>query len=193
LDKVKNILRQWIPLAAAITVVCGLVFAAVQQSQRRDANSPQIQMAEDAASALAGGVPMDSVIPSAKVNIAHSLAPFLILYDNAGGPLASSASLNGSVPGVPSGVLESTRVGGQNRVSWEPAPGIRIAAVVTHYAGPGGAGFVLAGRSLREVEANEAATELIAGAAWLAGLTLTLFAVAAVEFLLAPRKQTGVG
>ena len=55
MSKLKNILRYWLPLAAVTTLLCGLIYLAVQQSLRWGANDPQIQMAEDAAAALAAG------------------------------------------------------------------------------------------------------------------------------------------
>ncbi len=43
--QIGDILKYWIPLAAAITVVCGVIYVAVQQDIRMAANDPQIQMA----------------------------------------------------------------------------------------------------------------------------------------------------
>jgi hypothetical protein len=63
--KAKNILRHWLPLAAVTTLLCGLVYLAVQQSLRQGANDPQIQMAEDAAAALVAGSTPESVLPVA--------------------------------------------------------------------------------------------------------------------------------
>ena len=52
---VKNIIRHWLPLAVLTFAFCGLVYLAVQQDLRIGANDPQIQMAEDIASAITGG------------------------------------------------------------------------------------------------------------------------------------------
>jgi hypothetical protein len=105
-------------------------------------------MAEDATSALAGGANIESVVPSTKVDIATSLAPFLMIYDDSGNALASSATLHGMNPTFPPGILDYTRQNGEDRVTLQPEGGVRIAAVVVRYDN----GFVLAGRSLREVE-----------------------------------------
>jgi hypothetical protein len=53
--RVKGILRQWLPIVVVITALSGLVYVAVQQALRQDANDPQIQMAQDAAETLARG------------------------------------------------------------------------------------------------------------------------------------------
>lgn len=143
-----KIIKKWLPLAIATAGLCGLVYISVQQSLRMGANDPQIQMAQDAASALAGGASVDSLVPSAKVDIAASLAPFLIVYDVEGKIVGCSAVLHDGNPSIPPGVLDYTRQHGEDRVSWQPENDIRIAAVVVRYEH----GFVLAGRSLREVE-----------------------------------------
>lgn len=172
------VLLYWVPLAVAITLLCGLVYAAVQQSYRQGANDPQVQMATDAAAALGAGQPASAVVPAAKVQMASSLAPYLVVYDDAGRVLAASAELNGTTPPLPPGVLDAARTRGENRVTWQPAPAVRSAAVVVRYGGAQ-PGFVLAGRSLREVESRAERLTLIVGAAWVITLGATLAAVAA--------------
>ena len=94
LSKLSNILRYWLPLAAVTTLLCGLIYLAVQQSLRWGENDQQIQMAEDAGVALAaGGIPA-SVLPVAQVEISSSLAPFMVIFNDSGEPQASSARLH---------------------------------------------------------------------------------------------------
>src|SRR5207247_1903018 len=92
-----------------------------------------------------------------------------IIFDTAGQPVASSARLSGAIPIPPNGVFANVRQAGEERLTWEPQPGVRSATVITRVDGPT-PGFVLAGRSLREVEQREGQTELFAAGAWLAGL-----------------------
>jgi hypothetical protein len=186
--KAKNILRHWLPLAAVTTLLCGLVYLAVQQSLRQGANDPQIQMAEDAAAALVAGSTPESVLPVAQVEISTSLAPFMVLYSNTGEPLASSGLLHGIVPLLPSGVFDHTRQNAEDRVSWQPESGVRIAAVVVAYGGAQ-PGFVLAGRSLREVEKRESQVEQISGIAWLVTLAVSLVVIAGCELILGEKKR----
>jgi hypothetical protein len=143
-----QIIKVWLPLAIAAAGLCGLAYLLVQQSLRMSANDPQIQMAEDAAAALNSGASAESVLPAEKVELTASLAPFLIVYNDSGKLLASSATLHGAAPVYPSGVLDYVRQHGEDRVTWQPESGIRMATVVTRYD----KGFVMAGRSLREVE-----------------------------------------
>jgi hypothetical protein len=107
------------------------------------------------------------------VDIARSLSPFVIAYDDQGRPLASQAQLDGKTPVPPSGVFNYVRQHGDERVSWQPRRSVRIAAVVQRVNGPQ-PGFVLAGRNMREVEAREQQVEQMAGLAWIAMLGLIL-------------------
>jgi hypothetical protein len=187
--KIKNIIRYWLPLAAVITLLSGLIYLAVQQSLRWGANDPQIQMAEDAAAALAAGGTPDSVVPAAQVEISSSLAPFMVVFNDAGEPVVSSARLHGETPAIPSGIFDYTRQKGEDRVTWQPEAGVRIAAVVVAYGGSK-PGFVLAGRSLREVEIRASQVEQITGIAWLVTLAVSLVVVAGCELILGDRTPT---
>lgn len=148
---IKKVLKQWLPLAVAIAGLGLLAYTISQQVYRMSANDPQIQMAEDGASALSGGAEVISIVPASKVDIAHSLAPFIIVLDDSGNVLGSNADLNGKVPPIPAGVLDYVRKTGEDRITMQPQPGVRFAAVITRFTGSTN-GFVLAGRSLREVE-----------------------------------------
>jgi hypothetical protein len=183
MNRLKGVLRSWLPLAVVIVAMCGLVYLAVQQDLRLGGNQPQVQMAEDAAAALARDDAALTVVPSGKVDLASSLAPFMIVYDDAGDIQASSGMLGGQTPPLPAGVLDYTRTHGEDRITWQPAPGVRIAAVVTHFDGPK-PGFVLAGRSLREVEKRIDLLGLQVGAAFISALAASLVVVVFVELVL---------
>jgi hypothetical protein len=177
----------WLPLAAAIALLCGLIYASVQQSYRMGANDPQIQMAEDAARALAGGQSAESLLPAAKVNMAVSLSPYLIIYDANGAVLASNATLHGQTPTIPTGVLDYTRQNGEDRVTFQPEAGVRSAVVVAAVDG-GKGGFVLAGRSLREAEARTDNLFKIVAVGGIVSLLVTFF-LAWVLAALASRQK----
>ena len=177
----KAIFRTWIPFAVLITIVCGLVYASVQQVLRQAADDPQIQMAEDTARALDSGSSPEAVLPAGQVEVSRSLAPFVVVYDQSGQPTAASGMLNGKPPRPPQGVLDYAGQNGMNRVTWQPQEGVRIASVVVPYEG----GFVLAGRSLREAEKREIQARGFAAAAWALGLLASLAAVVFGETALA--------
>lgn len=140
----------WFPGVLIIIILAGLTYGIAQQVLRHLANDPQIQMAEDTAAALTGGAQPETLIPSGKIEIEKSLAPYLIIYDETGKPLAGNGVFHQQIPAPPSGVFEHAKVQ-QNRLSWQPERGVRSAIVVQYFSGAK-SGFVLAGRSLRETE-----------------------------------------
>lgn len=170
----KNILNRYLPFAVVITAFCVLAYATVQQAYRQGANDPQIQIARDAAYALELGKAVEQVVPSDVVDMDRSLAPFLIVYNTDEQPVAASGTLNDSLQTVPEGVLGYAREKGENRVTWQPQPGTRIAVVIVPYQD----GYVLAGRNLREVEFREAQTTQFAGLTWLLAMAATLIVIA---------------
>ncbi len=171
-------LAAWLLAALVATAMAGLTYVAVQQALRQGANDPQVQMAEDAAVALAGGAAPAGLLPAGKTDLSRGLAPYLIVFDDAGHPVASSAELAGAVPLPPPGVFDYTRTRGEDRFTWQPAPDVRQAVVLVRYGGAS-SGFVLAGRSLREVELREGQLTAMVGVVWLAALGGSLVLVGA--------------
>jgi hypothetical protein len=70
---------------------------------------------------------------------------------------------------------------GIDKVTWQPRPRVRIATVSVPWRG----GTVTAGRSLRVVEEQEAALELLVGAGWLATLVALAISSAVSAWILA--------
>lgn len=166
----------WIIFFVVITGFSGLVYGAVQQSFRQGANDPQIQLAEDTAANLDSGQPVQMDVPTRKVDVEKSLAPFVIIYDKNGKVTSSSGVLNGQTPELPSGIFDNVKNSGEERFTWQPQDDTRIAAVVTSYNG----GYVLAGRSLREVENREHKLTLQVAGVWIAAVGI----VTVLSFLL---------
>jgi len=146
-------LYNWFAAAIILVIIFGTMYGVVQQSQRNDANYPQIQIAEDTAASLNAGSKPSSLI-SGKVDINQSLAPFTIIYNHSGAVVAGSGYLNGTLPTVPIGVLTASKNKAYSFVTWQPQSGVRV-AVVTVTANNF---YVLSGRSLTEVEKNEQKT-----------------------------------
>jgi hypothetical protein len=186
----KKVLKTWLPLALVVTALCALVYLSIQQSLRQGANDPQIQMANDAADSLTSGVLVDVLLPAGTVEISRSLAPFLVIFNDTGEVQGATGLLHGQNPVIPPGVLDYTRQKGEDRVTWQPEAGVRIAAVVVRVGGAH-PGFVLAGRSLREVEKRVDQVQTFTGAAWLATLVASLVLVILLEWVLGGKKLTG--
>jgi len=160
---VRRTIAFFLPVAVLATLCCGLVYTAVQQDLRMGANDPQLQLAEDAARALDGGARPGTLVGSSKVDVAASLAPFVVIFGASGTVLATDGVLDGHDPVPPLGVLDAARTDPPNRVTWEPRTGVRVATVTVPWHG----GTVMSGRSLREVERQEDNVLLLAAAAWL--------------------------
>jgi hypothetical protein len=175
----------FLPMAFVVTFSCALAYGVEQQALRSGANSPQLQMARDAAAALDAGAPPSDVVGSATVDVASSLAPFLVVVDASGAVLATDGVLDGHDPIPPAGVLEDARLDPPDTVTWQPRAGVRIAQVSVPWQG----GVVLAGRSLREVERRTDQALLLVAAAWIAGMAGAAF-VSLVGAWLWPRATT---
>lgn len=165
-------LKFWLPLAIASTIITLALYVITQQTFRLAANDPQIQLVNDGATSLLGGAFPAVLVGSTKVDMQKSLAPFVMVFDDSGKVIASSGYLNNSVPILPSGVFDYARSHADNRLTWQPASSTRIAAVIKHYTGKT-TGFIVAGRNLQEVEDRIDQIQLIVISAWVAILVLT--------------------
>lgn len=146
----------WLPILFVSTVLVGLVYVTVHQSYRQGANDPQIQLARDSAMALQTATQLPYVSSAPQIDVATSLSPFRIIYNEKGEVTDSQGSLKGATPLLPNGVLHDAKLQGEDRITWEPALGVRLAAVVVPYSNGNKAGYVLVARSLSEVEKHEA-------------------------------------
>lgn len=163
-------LKTWFLLAMSTTLICALVYLVIQQGLRQTANDPQIQMAEDNAALLNAGKQASDYNALEKIDIAKSLSPYLIIYNSQGKPIASDGKLNDISPTLPSGVFDAATQKGQNRITWQPRATIRSALVIVPYKD----GYVVAGRSLREVEQRESNLLITSVIVWAFTIILTL-------------------
>jgi hypothetical protein len=159
-------------LAGISTVLALALYVIPQQVLRTGADDPQIQLATDAAARIENGaVPPE--VAKGNVDITRSLAPFVIVYNDRGQTLASTAQFHGQTPAPPAGIFDYVRTHGEERVTWQPERGVRIASVIERVNGSH-SGFVLAGRSLREVQARIDHVQNLAGLTWLGMLGMIL-------------------
>jgi hypothetical protein len=176
--KILKLFLYWLPFAFIITFFSVLIYIVVQQNIRLTANDPQIQMAEDLAVFYSKqkNLPLAASPNPLKIEITKSLATFIIIYKEDGKIFSSTGVVNGKLPELPKGVLDYSRTHDENRLTWEPQPNTRIAAVIHSYKNEKGNGFILVGRSLREVEKREDQLYGTCLTIWL----LSLFGVASV-------------
>ena len=172
----------WLFVAAALTAGALIAYAMAVQIERQHANDPQIQLAEDGAAVLEKGRPIAQVVPTDTIDIAQSLAPFVIVLDDAATPLASSGLLDGQVPIPPPGVFAFVRKNGEERVTWAPRPGLRLASVHRRVGGQR-PGFITVARSLREVQWRIARLTRIIAVGWSVCLLVLTAGVAVMTWL----------
>lgn len=146
-----------LPLTLALVLVVGFVYAVLQQDYRQNANDPQIGLANDVAMEMsAGSLPEDALdAHGTKVDPRKSFAVFGAIVDSTGKVTASNMQVDNSTPLPPKGVLTAATLNHQNRITWQPEPGVRIALVVQAYKHDDHTGYVLVGRNIKEVETRE--------------------------------------
>lgn len=166
-----NKILNWFLSIGIVTAIALLVYGAVQQNIRLSANDPQIEIAENTATGLAQGGTLSPALFSSMIDISKSLSPFVIAYDASGTVQASQAELGNKIPELPQGVLTYAKQHGEDRLTWQPNDTTRIAAVVTYYSGTQ-SGYILAGRSIKEVESRESKIQFDIIIAWLALIIL---------------------
>ena len=175
-----RILIRWVQLSALATALCLLVYVTAQQIGRQMANDPQVQLARDARTALSAGQSLEDVVPQSQTELGTTIAPFLTIQNDSGRVLASSARLHGQLRSLPSGVLANVRQYGEESVTWQPEPGVRMATVAVRVPGPP-IRFVVAGRSLDETEIRISRLGQLILFGWLATLVGLLVVVAGTE------------
>jgi len=106
---------------------------------------------------------------------------FTIFYDASGHAVGGNGTLHGALPQPPIGIFNEIRSRGDDEVTWQPQPGIRVA--LSGRPMPNG-GFVVTGQSLIPGEARTARFNRILRWIW-------LFAMLACAFLaLSARSRT---
>lgn len=168
----RTVLAKWLLMALAGFGLILFTEVAVQQNYRQTANDPQIQMAEDAAAALNHGASPDRLLPNTKVDKEHSLAPFIIIVNKQRQIVTTNAESGTDSILPPMGVFDNVDAHGEQHLSWQTAQGVRFAAVVT----PASQGYVIAARSLKEVERREHNLALMGGITLLGFLAVTFVA-----------------
>jgi hypothetical protein len=163
----------WLTAAIIITLIFGSTYAALQQLGRRSANAAP-------AAAAAAQV---QLIGSEKLTVPRlELTPdsgvFVIVYGADDKPVSGTATLHGSLPMLPSGVLQTARDTGADAVTWQPEPGLRMAVIARPAAGK----VIVAGQSLTPYEDRDRMVLLVLAAGWLGSIVVLAAGYAATGF-----------
>ena len=160
-------------LALILTLIGFVSAVTMQQMLRRGADQPQLDMAAWYAGKITSAGDAARVIPPGRVDLASSLEPFVIFYDDRGAPISGTGYLDQALPAPPAGVFDFVRSHGFEHVTWQPRPGVRLASVVRRVKGST-PGFVLTARSLRLVEEQERLLKQMVFGVWIAVMVLLL-------------------
>jgi len=172
--------------AVIITLIMGFAYLIGQQVLRMSANDPQVEISESVVEALSQGQDPQAFSSLNATDMATSLAPFVIVYDAEGKAIAGTSQLDGQTPAPPKGVFDFAKAKGENRLTWKPKEGVRIAAIIKPYGGEK-PGFALAGKSLRETEKRTRNLLNLSLISW--GTTLLISALG-INLLMTKKQET---
>jgi hypothetical protein len=118
----------WLTAAVIVSLIFGSVYVTFQQLGRRSAN---------AAAAAAAQVQLigSDTVPSPRLEFNPDRGVFIIIYGPHDEPESGTATLQGSLPVLPAGVLQTARTAGVDAVTWQPEPSLRMAVVARSSAG----------------------------------------------------------
>ncbi len=171
----------FIILAAIVTVISVTIYTSAQQVYRSSADDPQVEAAQAISDLIAKGTPPEAIVGQNATDISNSLSLFVVILDKDGKVVAGSGKLNNAVPVPPSGVIDYLKKHSEERFTWQPQKGVRLATVA--HKVDGDKGFVIVARSLREIEIRIQHMLLLVGIAWVALLLLSALLAAALSKL----------
>lgn len=154
------------PIVVA-TIVFGTIYVVTIQLDRLSANDAPLRLASQVATELREGQ-TTTLDEQPHVDLARSLAPFVVVENSQGAATDGSGFLNGSLISLPTGVLTNAAKSGQDDVTWQPRSGLRFATVTLKV----GDQFVSAGQSLAPSDGRRGTFQLLIGVGWLAAMVV---------------------
>ena len=158
---------QWLPYAFVVSILILFVTVSIRSYVRTSVNEQLIVVTENLAADMFRNDVPSAPLPSAEVvDVERSIAPFVILYDSNGQPTDGTGKLNDTFPGLPQKITEHARTHSEYRLDWKPQANTRLAIVVRYYQNDQRAGFVLAGKNLRETNNQLSRLYILSAATW---------------------------
>lgn len=176
----KQIIKLSVISAVLVTLISLMVYGTAQQMLRLGANNVPAQLVTETINRLNSGVSPRTVALPGNIEISKSLYPFVVILDQDKRVIVTSATLDGQIPSLPSGIFDYVAKNGQDRVTWQPYRGLRQALVVDKYKNGPVTGYVVAGQSLKE---TEKLIDMIGKDVFIGWLVINAFAVASIIFL----------
>lgn len=169
----KSLLRVWLAIVGAATLVLGASYAMVQQSARLAADEQPLTALSDAKQKLSEDIAPNEVVPDEETDLREDSSVFVIITDENKKVIASSALLDGQSPLPTKDVFARAEQAGKDNFTWEPKKGVRHAVSIQKFDDNAG-GYILAGKSLKETEQKIVTYTQIAVFTWLGIVILTM-------------------
>lgn len=167
----------WGIVAIGVTLVMIFGFVVGQQVFRMSANDPQAEIIDGVADALAAGQDPKALGTLAQVDLQKNLTPFIVAFDRDRKLLAGNGQVDGQTPVPPDKAFSKANQKGKVQFTWSPKQGVKIASIMRYYASGEISGFVLVGKSLREVEARTKTLLKLSVIAWIGAMAISFTAV----------------
>ncbi|MBP6858294.1 MAG: hypothetical protein KBC33_00465 [Candidatus Pacebacteria bacterium] len=148
---IRTFIRLLFPSILVSTVIMGTGFVVSQHMIRTATDDSLVGVAQHVVDALVQSGSYDIPTEYHNLEIDMSINPFVIVFDSSNEIRFTTGYIDRRTPVPPLTVFDRVRDGREYRFSWEPAPGVRIAAIAVRFDGES-SGFVLVGKSLTETE-----------------------------------------
>jgi hypothetical protein len=169
----------WLTTAVVVSIIIGSVYVSFQQFGRKAANDAPAATAAAQVKLLEA-----DAVPSPRLELTPESGIFVIIYGPDDQPVSGTATLNGSLPVLPAGVLQTARTTGSDAVTWQPEPGLRMAVV----ARPAEGKVIVAGQSLTPYEDRDQMVLMFLTSGWLASMVVLSAGYASTELLTRRRR-----
>lgn len=169
----------FLTLVLLISVIFVAICVSARTVFRQNANDPQVEVTDQVASIVRQGVPLDAIVSGAEqIDLATSKALFVVVYDGDRNLVGSSATFNGDNPQIPGDALDKAKQAEDYRFDWQPDNGLKFGLVAKAIDDQA---FVVAGRSLTEMENRAAALHLPLWIGWVAAVLVALLLTALIR------------
>ncbi len=189
-DRRGLLLLGWLVAAGLLSGGCLGLYVVAQQVGRHGADDVPRAVVHRSVAMLAAGADPRAVAGGPAIDLAMDASAFVAVYGTDHRVLSSTATLGGTMPPVPAGVLDRAVTAGAGRVTWQPAAGVREAVVTQRWSGPAGSGVVVAGVGLGPTERRTGQILAADAIAWLVAMVLVTVVAAAAWRLSAGRGRS---
>lgn len=166
-SRTKTALITWLPFAVGITLIAGAAYFFAPHYAGATSSGPLSRLAVRVASELDGGKQVVDVLSSTvPQDITSATDPYVVVLDQKGNVIASSAKFQGKPLVIPPGMFTFVSDQGWDGAEWQPAPGVRQDLSIRKYQ----SGYVVVGRKAASANDSDPGVRRLVVALWGAGL-----------------------